>query len=1168
MGNVTSRSEDGGVLVLRDQTRLSIAALTVTNSKGKVLLNAVPNIFPATRVIARKDYGDESPVEYVQDPESLPTSPQPSFLFRLNNDEELNFAFSFVMRQAQHLPQGANQPSDTFINGLTFAFASNNRDLDNLLTREFHVDPNLHKNANVELIGDFSTGGNSSAKFEWAWKWRPPKAAEDRGGGWRNTCSFSEYDQRAHKLQSLATFSFWVHNSQKALGSPPLPSSLLDLHVPPRVRLPSSQSVMSAPSESDHTENMGPPSPSTEAMESAYLSSQSTLKDPVVVGVSCPRPGDDMTAVEDGPLFRATMKALEQKTGNMRMRMKKVLRKAEAAQVAQAECNAAVNAFMEALREAAASNANAIQPALEHYFEKIAKEILKYEKQNTVHLQKLIIEPLSKIYNIDIKQAEAKKKDFEDESRDYYAYVSRYLGQRQDSLKEKKRNESDTKYQAKRRNFELKRFDYTSFMQDLHGGRKEQEVLSQLTSYAETQSKSFLATAQKIGELTPQLEALIYEVREADKEFKIQRTEREEKRRTLEKGTKVFVEPEESTIMPIQSNTTNNTATEPELSRADSTGRNGLHYSSSTASQHGSTLSAPSISNGGSSAPNSRPTSGIPGTSPDKFKGFRDLEEKDYSQLGGQDSVQHRKEGLLWALSRPGSHADPKGLNKQAWHKYVGFSPLSTSSLIMYFLRFWIVLDQGKLSEYSNWKQRLDLHMEPIDLRMASVREARNAERRFCFEVITPQFKRVYQAPSEEDMHAWINALNNALQNAVEGRAQLPQFGAQPRQVHNTHRDIGSVLTGKSSSYSGHHHQTPSSAIAANSVYRHRTVGARPTYIRTDSNSFEENPSKLLQIIRETDQGNRWCADCNSEAKVEWVSINLAIVLCIECSGIHRSLGTHISKIRSLTLDTQSFTTDIVECLLQIGNRISNMVWESRLPPDTKPLAQTASREQRLRYITAKYVDRAYITPISNNPQSHYSTPDETLLTSVKKNDIQGVLYALANKANPNVTDRSRKTHCLFLALAAADPAAPAASSSPSPHSATKQASPISTAPTFAFPIAELLIQNAAVIPQTLPAFPLSQNAQLYIDQRTGKGTVTGVDVLGPLPNVGARTDIRTEGSRSDGSISAATASGSGGGSVIGGGGHAKLQKKSGSMSMGMGGISGMSGMGSRLGSK
>ena len=60
--------------------------------------------------------------------------------------------------------------------------------------------------------------------------------------------------------------------------------------------------------------------------------------------------------------------------------------------------------------------------------------------------------------------------------------------------------------------------------------------------------------------------------------------------------------------------------------------------------------------------------------------------------------------------------------------------------------------------------------MDPIDLRMASVREARNAERRFCFEVITPHFKRVYQATSDEDMNNWILSINNALQSAVEGR--------------------------------------------------------------------------------------------------------------------------------------------------------------------------------------------------------------------------------------------------------------------------------------------------------------------------------------------------------------------------------------------------------------
>jgi len=209
----------------------------------------------------------------------------------------------------------------------------------------------------------------------------------------------------------------------------------------------------------DTREYEEPPSPNMIASEGPAGSGPIPPKDLIKVDVSCQRPGEDMSATEDGPLFRATMKALEQKTGSMKTRMKKVLRTAEAAHGAQIHCNDAIAGFMDALREASSSNANAVQPALEHYFDKIAREILGYEKQNTINLQRIIIDPLTKLYNLDIKQAEAKKRDFEEESKDYYAYVSRYLGQRQDSLKHKKRVESDSKYQTKRRNFELKRFD-------------------------------------------------------------------------------------------------------------------------------------------------------------------------------------------------------------------------------------------------------------------------------------------------------------------------------------------------------------------------------------------------------------------------------------------------------------------------------------------------------------------------------------------------------------------------------------------------------------------------------------------------------------------------------------------------------------------------------------
>lgn len=423
---------------------------------------------------------------------------------------------------------------------------------------------------------------------------------------------------------------------------------------------------------SDTREYEEPSSPIMLPSDGSVGIMQLPIRDPVKVDVSCQRPSEDMSAAEDGPLFRATMKALEQKTGNMRQRMKKVLKRAEAAHTAQIECNDAVAGFMDALREASSSNANAVQPALEHYFDKIAREILQYEKQNTINLQRIIIDPLTKLYNLDIKQAESKKRDFEEESKDYYAYVSRYLGQRQDSLKQKKRAESDSKYQSKRRNFELKRFDYSSFMQDLHGGRKEQEVLSHLTKYADAQTKSYLSTAKKVEGMVPQLEALNVEVLEADKEFQYQRTEREEKRRTLEKSTVAYVEPETiPSIGVVPPTATNSSAhfSDSELGRADSSASQLRAVSTNNTVMNTASSAGNEFSRSPGSLVSAVGSVGSPGPN-SKFRGIRDLEEKDHAQIMSSDkNGAQRKEGLLWALSRPGSHADPRGLNKQAWHK-------------------------------------------------------------------------------------------------------------------------------------------------------------------------------------------------------------------------------------------------------------------------------------------------------------------------------------------------------------------------------------------------------------------------------------------------------------------------------------------------------------------
>ncbi|XP_047307689.1 ADP-ribosylation factor GTPase-activating protein AGD5-like [Impatiens glandulifera] len=96
---------------------------------------------------------------------------------------------------------------------------------------------------------------------------------------------------------------------------------------------------------------------------------------------------------------------------------------------------------------------------------------------------------------------------------------------------------------------------------------------------------------------------------------------------------------------------------------------------------------------------------------------------------------------------------------------------------------------------------------------------------------------------------------------------------------------------------------------------------------------------------------NRECADCKSKAP-RWASVNLGIFICMQCSGIHRSLGVHISKVRSATLDT--WLPDQIAFIQSMGNEKSNSYWEAELPPKY-------DRVGIENFIRAKYADKRWI---------------------------------------------------------------------------------------------------------------------------------------------------------------------------------------------------------------
>ncbi|KAL9243575.1 hypothetical protein vseg_017447 [Gypsophila vaccaria] len=98
-------------------------------------------------------------------------------------------------------------------------------------------------------------------------------------------------------------------------------------------------------------------------------------------------------------------------------------------------------------------------------------------------------------------------------------------------------------------------------------------------------------------------------------------------------------------------------------------------------------------------------------------------------------------------------------------------------------------------------------------------------------------------------------------------------------------------------------------------------------------------------------QENRECADCKNKAP-RWASINIGVFICLQCSGIHRSLGVHISKVRSATLDT--WLPDQVAFMQEMGNEKANAYWEAELPVDY-------NRSRYENFIPAKYVEKKWV---------------------------------------------------------------------------------------------------------------------------------------------------------------------------------------------------------------
>ncbi|KAL5105730.1 Arf-GAP with SH3 domain ANK repeat and PH domain-containing protein 1 [Taenia crassiceps] len=229
-----------------------------------------------------------------------------------------------------------------------------------------------------------------------------------------------------------------------------------------------------------------------------------------------------------------------------------------------------------------------------------------------------------------------------------------------------------------------------------------------------------------------------------------------------------------------------------------------------------------------------------------------------------------------------------------------------------------------------------------------------------------------FQAEDDKDFEEWTNVLSNAMQAAFNEAMHHPDWKSRREMPQSTLCDLDMF---NSIHHCGHQHHSRESSLNGSDTdllesHFSRGVGSRSSPSSTIGSdeaataaffnglSGAQLHQSIQHVMRSKVPGNRVCADCN-RADPEWVSVNLGVLICLECCGTHRELGVQYSRTQSLLMDDLCAAQLLLPRF--IGNQLFNEVYESALVGGIKPTPDSDSTSRRA-YIRSKYLERKFIT--------------------------------------------------------------------------------------------------------------------------------------------------------------------------------------------------------------